>query len=125
MEERNERENLLAALPLLEQEADLYDKLFNFSALRQEANTADEKSASRLGSLSQKNSRTTKAKTRIFSYIARIQMCIRDRYYNPQDAQEFLLQEQLRPSVGNDLFASALICLLLACLSPVFVGFLK
>ena len=69
LEERNERENLLAALPLLEQEADLYDKLFNFSALRQEANTADEKSASRLGSLSQKNSRTTKAKTRIFPIL--------------------------------------------------------
>ena len=46
-------------------------------------------------------------------------------YYNPQDAQEFLLQEQLRPSVGNDLLASALICLLLACLSPVIVWFLK
>lgn len=89
LEERNERENLLAALPLLEQEADLYDKLFNFSALRQEANTADEKSASRLGSLSQKNSRTTKAKTRIFSYIARIP----ESEMEALIAQEPLLQE--------------------------------
>lgn len=72
MEERSAGENLLTVLPMLEKEAELYDKLFNFSALRQEANTADEKSASRLGSLNQKINRTTKAKTRIFAYIAKI-----------------------------------------------------
>ena len=73
LKERSAWENLLAVLPLLEQEAELYDKLFSFCMLKQSANTADAQSASYIGRLNQKISSTAKAKTVINQYIAGIE----------------------------------------------------
>ncbi len=72
LSERSEKENLLGILSLLEQDEEVYEKLFSFCSLKQEADTTDAKSASYLGQLMQMNSKTAKAKAAFVLYISKI-----------------------------------------------------